>query len=94
MAQRWAENDRRAYFDSLLALEGWSVQEQLGSIKCPTLIVASDQDYTPVNYKEWYAAKMPDAKLAVIEDSRHVAPMDQPDRFNEVISSFLIRFAS
>jgi pimeloyl-ACP methyl ester carboxylesterase len=93
MAQRWAENDRRAYLDSLLALKGWSVQEHLGSIKCPTLVVASDQDYTPVNYKEWYVRKMPDAKLAVIEDSRHVAPMDQPDRFNELLSDFLIRFA-
>lgn len=85
----WAENDKRAYLASFNALVGWSVTERLGSIQCPTLVIAADEDYSPVSAKEAYVAKIPEAKLVVIDDSRHATPIDQSERFNAELSGFL-----
>ncbi|HWZ30489.1 MAG TPA: alpha/beta hydrolase [Bryobacteraceae bacterium] len=86
---RVAENDPKAYLASLSAINGWSVAERIGNISCPVLIVASDHDYTPVAWKRAYAAQIPGARVAVLEDSRHAGPLDQPDQFNRVVLEFL-----
>ena len=87
--ERWAENDRQAYINSMRAIVGWSVADRLGEIDCPTLVIAADQDYTPVSLKEAYVAKMPQAELVVIADSRHATPVEHPEKFNEVLMEFL-----
>jgi 3-oxoadipate enol-lactonase len=87
--ERWAENDRRAYLDSMRALVGWSIADRLSSIDVPTLVVAADEDYTPVSRKEAYVAKMPQAELVVINDSRHATPVERPEQFNEALGVFL-----
>jgi pimeloyl-ACP methyl ester carboxylesterase len=92
--ERWAENDVRAYTDAMRAIVGWSVTEHLGSIRCPTLVIAADEDYTPVALKEAYVSKMPRAKLVVIHDSRHATPVDQPEQFNQALMAFLSEHAS
>ncbi|MCP3749445.1 alpha/beta fold hydrolase [Pseudomonas sp. SBB6] len=89
MAERWAKNDKRAYLASFDAIVGWGVAERLGQIRCPTLVISADQDYTPVQLKERYVALIPHARLAVIEDSRHATPLDQPDLFNQTLLQFL-----
>ncbi|MCY1393468.1 3-oxoadipate enol-lactonase 2 [compost metagenome] len=89
MAERWARNDKRAYAASFDAIVGWGVQERLARINCPTLIISADRDYTPVALKEHYTALIPDAQLAVIADSRHATPLDQPQAFNQTLLQFL-----
>ncbi len=84
-----ASNDPSAYRNSLRALIGWSVAGRIGQIQCPVLVVASDHDYTPVVWKQTYTAQIPGAKLVVLEDSRHAAPLDQPEQLNRVILDFL-----
>jgi pimeloyl-ACP methyl ester carboxylesterase len=86
---RWPQNDKRAYLASLDAIIGWGVRERLARITCPTLVVSADRDYTPVSQKAAYVAEMANARLLVIEDSRHATPMDQPDRFNSSLLAFL-----
>lgn len=90
MAARYAKNDKRAYLAALRALINWSVMDRLSDLRCPTLVVAGDQDYTPPAYKAWYTAQIPDARLVVIEDSRHATPIDQPERFNRAVLDFLL----
>jgi pimeloyl-ACP methyl ester carboxylesterase len=87
--ERWAENDKRAYFASMRGLVGWSVADQLGAIRLPTLVIAADQDYTPISLKEDYVAAMPDAELVVIPDSRHATPVERPELFNQALMAFL-----
>ena len=89
MAERWAKNDKRAYLASFDAIVGWGVQEQLSKISCPTLVISADHDYTPVAQKEIYVKLLPDARLVVIEDSRHATPLDQPEVFNATLLEFL-----
>ena len=88
---RWAQNDKHAYLASWKALVGWSVAAHLGQIQTPTLVIAADQDYTPVAHKEAYVAKMPQAEMELITDSRHATPVDQADKFNQVLARFLAR---
>jgi pimeloyl-ACP methyl ester carboxylesterase len=90
--ERWAENDPRAYVDTLLALADWNVIDQIKSIRCPTLVIAADQDYTPVALKEAYIKLMPDARLVVIPDSRHATPIERPQQFNETLKQFLAQY--
>ncbi len=44
--KRWAENDPKAYIEATRSILGFNVTDKLGEVKCPTLILASDQDYT------------------------------------------------
>ena len=86
---RWAENNKAAYLASIDAIAGWSVEEQLHQITCPTLAIAADEDYTPVADKRRYVARMPDARLTVIPDSRHATPVEQAEVFNRTVEQFL-----
>lgn len=88
-ADRWAQNDKRAYLSAMRALFGWSVAARIGSIRVPTLIVAADQDYSSVAVKQEYTAKIPNARLEIIKDSRHALPVERPQEFNQVVQKFL-----
>lgn len=87
--QRWPQNDKRAYLASLDAIIGWGVRERLARISCPTLVITADRDYTPVAQKQAYVDELPNARLLVIEDSRHATPLDQPEHFNSSLLAFL-----
>ncbi len=77
------------YLASLDAIIGWGVQERLAEIACPTLVISADRDYTPVSLKQAYCERIADARLVVVEDSRHATPMDQPEIFNTTLLGFL-----
>jgi 3-oxoadipate enol-lactonase len=89
--ERFAANDRRSYLNALRAFVGWSVAEHLGSITCPTLVIAADQDYTPVSLKREYTARIPNAELVVLPDSHHAVPAERPELFNDCLRRFLDR---
>lgn len=86
---RWAENNPSAYCDAMKGMFGWTIENRLGEIKCPVLVVAADEDYTPVKAKEDLVARLPRAELAVIRDSRHGTPMERPEELNGVVLEFL-----
>lgn len=67
----------------------WSVADRLAHIDAPTLLVSSDEDYTPPAAKNRIVARMPNAELAVVEDARHALPVERPDEFNAVVGDFL-----
>jgi pimeloyl-ACP methyl ester carboxylesterase len=88
--ERLAANDRYSYLASLRAIfAGWSVAERLPQIRCPVLVLCSDQDYTPVALKEAYASRLANAKVVVVPDSRHALPMERPREFNQALAKFL-----
>lgn len=87
--QGFAANDKAAYKAATGAFLGWSVRDRLEQIRCPVLLIASDQDYTPVSTKEAFLAEIPGSRLVVIENSRHATPIDQPAAFNAAVSEFL-----
>jgi 3-oxoadipate enol-lactonase len=90
--KRWAENDPSAYIEATRSFLGWNVEEQLGKIQCPTLILASDQDYSPVATKEAYVKRIPKGQLVVISDAHHTLPLELPEKFNAALRDFLDQY--
>lgn len=89
--ERMALNGRRAYVASQEAIIGWSVLDRIAAIEAPTLVISSDQDYTPVASKEVWAKRMKNAQVSVVTDARHALPIEWPEKFNPVLSEFLSR---
>ncbi len=87
--ERMSRNDKRAYAATQRAVLGFSVLDRIGEIDVPTLVVAADQDYTPVSAKEAYARKMKKAKVVVVPDARHALPIEDPEKFNPILTEFL-----
>ena len=87
--ERWAENDPQAYIDATRSMLGWTVLDKISSIQCPSLILASDQDYTPVAVKEAYVKLMPHAELVVLPEAHHAVPVEAPAKFNAALEAFL-----
>jgi pimeloyl-ACP methyl ester carboxylesterase len=89
--RRWAENDPRIYLATVKGMSGWSVTRRLSCLAAPTLIVAARQDFIPMEAKQICLDRIPRAELAVVEDSGHATPADQPEVFNRVVLDFLAR---
>jgi len=87
--KRAKSNDVNAYYNSFRTLMRWGIGNKIKSIQIPTLVVASDMDYTPVSLKKAFAEKMPNASLAIVRNSRHGVTMDQPEEFNRIILNFM-----
>lgn len=66
------------------------IRPDLGRIACPTLVLCGRQDrMTPVDLHEEIAAAIPGAKLVVVEDCGHLAPLEQPHAVSAVLRYWL-----
>ena len=88
-AKRWAQNNPAAYQKALNAILKWDITDELHRIYHPMLIVAASEDYTPLAWKQRIVDLAPNARLKIIENSRHATPVDQSDEFNQVLHEFL-----
>ena len=62
----------------------------LAAIRCRTLVVAARKDaLMPVELLEELARGIPDARLAVVEDSGHMASLEQPGEVLELLRAWL-----
>ncbi|MCF6291300.1 MAG: alpha/beta hydrolase [Desulfobacterales bacterium] len=91
--ERWADNDPGAYRAVLKGMIGWSVVDRLPAIRCPVLVVAAEDDYTPLAAKQAYLARLCRGELALLADLGHAAPAEDPARFNIVLERFLASHA-
>lgn len=87
--KRLVNNDEDAYLYTFAELMKWGIGDKVSQIPNKTLVVASDMDYTPVEFKQNFVDKMPDAKLVVIENSRHGIVLDQAEKLNDELIKFL-----
>ena len=82
----------QTYRKAVALLTTFDRRERLPHIAVPTLLVAgSDDKVAPAPIMERMAAKIPGADFVVLEGCGHLGPMDQPDRFNAALLSFLQR---
>jgi 3-oxoadipate enol-lactonase len=86
-----AANNPASYCGHCRALENFSVKDDLGRIKCPTLIVVGDQDtVTPLKASAGYKAAIGSAaRLAVIADAAHTLQIERHREFNAAVFEFL-----
>jgi len=65
--------------------------ELLKKIQCPTLLIASREDkIMPTECSEHMAKHIKDSTLVYLENCGHVAPLEQPDMINRMMSSWLL----
>ncbi len=85
----WTKNDTEAYRKSFLGLIQWEMDKKYKAIQCPTRLIGTREDYTTVQDKIRFVHKLPNASLHIIENSRHITPLDQPQVFNQLMLDFL-----
>ncbi len=73
----------------MLAQRDGSVIESLPQITVPTLVVVGADDTPFIAAANYMVAKIPDAKLVVIERAGHVSNVDRPEAFNTAVRRFL-----
>jgi pimeloyl-ACP methyl ester carboxylesterase len=62
----------------------------LGLVRVPTLLGVGRQDeWSPLAQHEEIAARLPDARLVVFEDSGHMAPVEAADQVNRALRQWL-----
>lgn len=88
---RIAANDPRALIRFGRAIfERDDVLEQLRTIAVPTLVLVGERDRSlPVGRARALAAAIPGAQLEIIPDAGHLSTIEQPERVNELLLSFL-----
>lgn len=61
----------------------------LGSIRTRTLVVAGEDDViTPAKDAQTWSACIPNSQYHGIQKAGHLAPLEQPDEFNSVVTKF------
>jgi proline iminopeptidase len=71
-------------------LPGWTVMDQLGEIKVPTLVMAGRDDFQfPPEHQAILAAGLAGAQLEIIERAGHNAHSERSAQVNGIIRSFL-----
>jgi 3-oxoadipate enol-lactonase len=71
------------------AVKAHDLLGQLGSIMVPTLVVGADRDLSfPAEHPEALAKAIPGAKLVMLADAGHMAPVQVPDVFSRTLNSF------
>ena len=61
----------------------------LKQITCPTQIIVSELDRaTPLSDARLMADQIPNARLAIIPNAAHLANIEQPEAFNQIVATF------
>lgn len=65
------------------------VIESLPHIRVPTLVVVGENDTPFLAATDYMAGKIPGAEKAIIQDAGHAVNLDQPEAFNQVVTTFI-----
>ena len=90
MLERQVKNQKASYLAALQALAGWSVKDRIHQLQVPTLVVAGEHDYSPLEEKKAYVDLMPNARLEVIRGTRHGTLFEKPVEVNRTVLDFLL----
>ena len=83
------KTDPRVRYTDLLACQAFDGRALLSQIRTPTLIVVgADDQVTPPALSEELARGIAGARLEVLSAAGHQAPLEQSERFNQLVVSF------
>lgn len=64
---------------------------RLSRITCPTQIIVGELDQaTPPSDAKFMAEQIPHARLAIIPNAAHLSNLEQPEAFNQIVSTFAL----
>jgi 3-oxoadipate enol-lactonase / 4-carboxymuconolactone decarboxylase len=97
MREAWMEQvktDPRVRYTDLLACRAFDASALLPQIRVPTLVVAgADDQVTPPALSEELARGIAGARLEVLPQAGHQAPLEQADAFNRLVGGFAASLA-
>jgi proline iminopeptidase len=71
-------------------LKDWTVMDRLSEIKVPTLVVAGRHDFLfPPEHQAILTAKIPDARLVIIERAGHNPQLERPAEVIRAVNDFM-----
>jgi pimeloyl-ACP methyl ester carboxylesterase len=92
--QHMVDIDLPMFLRMLRAAGDHSAADMLGSITCPSLVIAGDKDsFTPPRLAEEMAHAIPDCEL-VMTNGTHVVPLEHKKLVEEKIDALLARIAA
>jgi proline iminopeptidase len=72
-------------------LRRFDVIDQLPQITCPTLVLGGAHDWIcPPQHSRLIAERIPQAELHIFENSAHSIAADEPERYLELVTKFLL----
>jgi pimeloyl-ACP methyl ester carboxylesterase len=82
----WGWND--VWLDP--AFRGWSIEEEIGAIRCPLLAVQGvDDEYGTMEQVRGIARRLPQAMLLELPECGHSPHRDQPEKVIDAVKSFM-----
>jgi len=73
------------------AIAGMALEDRLGEVRAPTLVVSAAQDpATPPADGERIAARIPGARLVVVDRAAHLANLERPREVLELLRAHLV----
>jgi 3-oxoadipate enol-lactonase len=76
------------YLGMGLALARWAILDRLGLLKSRVLLIAAENDFTPLAEKR-ELARLLGAEIVVVKGSRHGTPFDSVEATNACLSAWL-----
>lgn len=77
-------------YSDFSACNRFDVRGDIRRIACPALIIAGEDDrMTPPAYSAYMAEQIPDARLVILQQTGHYPMLEQTERFNEALKSFI-----
>jgi pimeloyl-ACP methyl ester carboxylesterase len=67
----------------------WNVEDRLGEIDVPTLILSGRHDESTPMQQERLAEAIAGSRRVLFEDSAHFAFLEEPERYRQVLADFL-----
>ncbi|MFN8643181.1 MAG: alpha/beta fold hydrolase [Candidatus Binatia bacterium] len=90
LIEQVALNDQAAYVRAARAAYAFDVQERLGEIAAPTLVLVGEADRTfPMAWMEAVAERIRGARLVRLAGAGHISNMERPQQFNRAVLDFL-----
>jgi len=72
-------------------LMNWDIEQQLGEIHTPTLILSGRYDESTPAINAVLKEKLPDAEWVIFEESSHTPHLEETERYLQVVADFLAR---
>lgn len=82
--------DPVGYLGCCAALRDADLRERVPAIRCPTLVIGSDQDIsTPPEDASWLNEHIPGSRLKILEGAAHLSNIEQPEAWANEVTAFL-----
>ena len=77
---------------SAALIRDYDIKSSLGDIQAPTLVIVGDDDFiVPISQARILQQGIPNAEIAIIEDSGHFSYIEKPKDFRDAICQWLFK---